>query len=128
MIMENKFGETLKLLRKEKKITQDIVSDLIDVHRSNIANYENGRIFPSLHSLIKIAAYFNVSLDQLVYGRENKYKSDADSELMAENTALMEEQLKLMEKIKTLEEETRILKDYNKALKQYNGFLETNQG
>lgn len=126
--MENRFGETLKQLRKEKKITQDIVSELIDVHRSNIANYENGRIFPSLHSLIKIAKYFNVSLDQLVFGMENKFKYDANNEIMAENTALMDVQLNLLDRIKTLEEENRILKEYNKALKQYNGFLETNQG
>lgn len=124
--MENKFGETLKILRKEKKITQDIVSELIDVHRSNIANYENGRIFPSLHSLIKIASYFNVSLDQLVFGIDNKFKYDANNEIMAENTSLMEVQLTLVEKVKTLEEENRILKEYNKALKQYNAFLENN--
>ena len=126
--MENRFGETLKQLRKEKKITQDIVSELIDVHRSNIANYENGRIFPSLHSLIKIAEYFDVSLDQLVFGTDHKIKSDANSEIMAENMSLMEVQLSLLEKVKVLEEENRILKEYNKALKQYNGFLENNQG
>lgn len=124
----NKFGENLKFLRKEKRITQDVISDLLEVHRSNVANYENGRIFPPLNSLIKIADYFEVSLDQLIFGRDSKIRFDADREIMAENTALMEEQLKLLEKIKSLDEENKILKEYNKALKQYNNFLESNGG
>jgi transcriptional regulator with XRE-family HTH domain len=123
-VVENKFAVNLRILRKERKLTQEFISKLINVDRSNVANYENGRILPPLNSLIKIADYFGISLDQLIFGRDNKREQSADKELMAENTALMDAQLKFLEKIDALEKENKLLKQYNKALKEYNDFLE----
>lgn len=57
-------SERIKLLRKQKKITQEELAKIINVERSSIAKYETGTT-PSMEILIKIANYFNVTIDYL---------------------------------------------------------------
>lgn len=59
----------LKELRKEKGFNQEEVGDAIGVTKVSICCYENGNRFPSLESIIKLANYFNVSMDYLL-GRD----------------------------------------------------------
>lgn len=126
-----KFGEVLKKLRTKKKLTQEEISGLLNVDRSNVANYEAGKRLPPIDSLIKIAAYFNVSLDYMILGKEVKTpKGDIKNEamywdLMAENTALMENEMKLRDLIQEKENEIKVLKDYIESYKKYNTLLES---
>jgi transcriptional regulator with XRE-family HTH domain len=55
----------LKELRKEKGLTQVELSDKLKLGRVNYCRYEQGQIEPDLQTLIKLADYFNVSLDYL---------------------------------------------------------------
>ncbi|MFN3403031.1 MAG: helix-turn-helix domain-containing protein [Cytophagaceae bacterium] len=127
-----KFPGILKELRLEEKLTQEDMSNLLQIDRSNIANYERGKRLPSIESLIKIADYFNVSLDYLIRGKDHKTSLDSSDsavneslrELMAENTSLMDNQLKMNDLLVQKEEEIRVLKDYLQSLKMYNHFLE----
>ncbi len=128
-----KFGEVLKKLRKKKKLTQEEISGLLDVDRSNVANYEAGKRLPPIDSLIKIALYFNVSLDYLILGKDPKQskehsQTEMNSELMAENTALMENELKRSVLLQAQEEEIRTLKQYIKSLQEYNALLQLQKG
>lgn len=54
----------LILLRKEKALTQEQVADIINVSRQTYASYENG-VNPGLEAVIKLAKYFEVSIDYL---------------------------------------------------------------
>ncbi|MFW5891312.1 MAG: helix-turn-helix domain-containing protein [bacterium] len=65
------FDKRLKELRKEKNIMQKDLALYLEVSDPTIAKYESGDRFPTTEKLIKIADYFNVSLDYLV-GRTNK--------------------------------------------------------
>jgi transcriptional regulator with XRE-family HTH domain len=127
------FYKVLKELRLEENLTQEDISNLLHIDRSNIANYERGKRLPSLESLIKIAEFFNVSLDYLILGKRfgaekgeegEVYSQETFRELMADNTALMEEQLRLSEIVAQREEEIKILKNYLNSIKEYNSFLE----
>jgi len=127
------FYKVLKELRLEENLTQEDISNLLHIDRSNIANYERGKRLPSIESLIKIAEFFNVSLDHLILGRRfggekgeegEIYSQETIRELMADNTALMEEQLRLSEIVAQKEEEIKILKNYLNSVKDYNNFLE----
>ncbi len=127
------FYKVLKELRLEENLTQEDISNLLHIDRSNIANYERGKRLPSIESLIKIAEFFNVSLDYLIlgkrYGAEKGeegeiYSQETFRELMADNTALMEEQLRLSEILAQREEEIKVLKNYLNSIKEYNNFLE----
>lgn len=59
-------GKLLKELRKEKDVTQKDVADYLGVVRGSYAHYEIERRQPDYDTLIKIANYFNVSVDYLI--------------------------------------------------------------
>ena len=63
------FTANLKKIRKNKKVSQKVVAQQLGYGYTAIANYESGRNEPSIDDLIKIADYFDVSVDHLV-GRE----------------------------------------------------------
>lgn len=59
------FDETIRNLRKTKKITQDELAKKIGVARPMISAYENGTKQPSHETLVRIAHTFGVSMDYL---------------------------------------------------------------
>lgn len=63
------FGESLKELRKERKIGQELLAKSIGVSSGIISLWENGLREPTLSNLIALADYFEVTLDYLT-GRE----------------------------------------------------------
>ncbi len=61
------FGERLKELRKEKRITQEKLADIIGVERSSVGKYEGkSKTIPSDDVKYRIAEYFGVSVDYLM--------------------------------------------------------------
>lgn len=67
------FGECLKKLRQEKEITQETLGEIIGVSARMIGYYESNTHFPKdAESLIKLAKYFNVSLDYLLGMNKNR--------------------------------------------------------
>ena len=60
------FKDRLKELRKEKKLTQVKLGEMLNYGYTAIANYESGRNQPSISDLKKIASIFNVSMDYLL--------------------------------------------------------------
>lgn len=56
----------LKFLRKSKKLTQAQFAEKVGLTRSVIGAYEEGRAEPKLQSLMIMAQYFDVSLDDLL--------------------------------------------------------------
>lgn len=63
------FSQKLKQLRLLLGCTQAQMADLLGITVRGYRNYELGSREPELSILIKLADYFNVSLDELV-GRE----------------------------------------------------------
>lgn len=55
----------LKELRKENKLSQYDLANIISTSQQNYNRYENGKVEPDLKTLIKLANYYNVSLDYL---------------------------------------------------------------
>lgn len=66
VINEEKAGEKLKAFRKERKITQSKLSDLLKIDRSTISNYESGKNIISTSCLYDICKTYNVSADYLL--------------------------------------------------------------
>jgi transcriptional regulator with XRE-family HTH domain len=63
------FGQRLKDLRTQKKITQQELGDVIHVSKVSISGYENNNRFPDTNTLGEIADYFGVTVDYLL-GRD----------------------------------------------------------
>lgn len=58
-------GEKILLLRRKRKVFQEELAEAIGCRQTNISNWENERCEPSVYYLIKLADFFNVSLDEL---------------------------------------------------------------
>ena len=61
-----KFKERLRYLRMLKGASQQQVANHLDYGYSAVSNYEGGRCEPSIADLIKLANFFEVSVDYLV--------------------------------------------------------------
>ncbi|MDT1940672.1 MULTISPECIES: helix-turn-helix transcriptional regulator [Carnobacterium] len=55
-------------IRKNADYTQQKLADELLVSRQTISNWENGRSYPDLESLIIISEKFNLTLDELIKG------------------------------------------------------------
>lgn len=56
----------LKELRKEKKQTQEEIAQVLNVQKQTYQNYELGKRSADIETLVKLADYYNVTLDYLV--------------------------------------------------------------
>ena len=69
--MENNFlGEKLKELRIERGLSQRKLGEIFDVCNQTVSFWESGSREPDLDFLVKIANFFEVSVDFLL-GRED---------------------------------------------------------
>ncbi len=65
----------LKIIRKQKRLTQQKVALDLSISRESLSYYENGKRQPSLEFLVTLSSYFNVSIDYLITGKEFKKRS-----------------------------------------------------
>ncbi len=70
---ETSLGGKILVLRKQKGICQRAFAHYLHVSISTISNYENNVHEPDLPTLVKIADYFNVSVDYLLGRTEYTY-------------------------------------------------------
>ena len=63
--MENQFAENLKLLRKERGLSQRELAAEVGVTQQCISEWERGGMEPTLSYLWKLADLFGVSIDVL---------------------------------------------------------------
>jgi transcriptional regulator with XRE-family HTH domain len=61
-------GEKIKKLRSKHKWTQKELAEKLNISRSAITNWENGRNYPDIQLIINISELFNISLDELLKG------------------------------------------------------------
>ena len=60
------FQERLIEQRKLNKVTQRQMADFLEIAQPSYIRYENGSAEPSFEKLVKIADYFDVSVDYLL--------------------------------------------------------------
>lgn len=65
----------LRLLREERKLSQQNLADEFDIAQSQIQNYETGGYQPNIETLQKYADYFDVSVDFLLGRTHIRHKS-----------------------------------------------------
>lgn len=64
--MENNFASNLKHLRVQNKLTQDQLAEKLGKDYSTIGKWELGQRTPIMTDVIRIAEFFNVSLQTLI--------------------------------------------------------------
>ena len=73
------FNEKLQELRKQKGITQEDLAVSLYVSRTAVSKWESGRGYPNIESLKAIAAYFSVTVDELLSTDEVLEIADKDN-------------------------------------------------
>lgn len=59
------FNEKLQTLRKENKLSQEQLADMLDVTRQSVSKWESGTTYPEMDKLITMCKIFKCSLDDL---------------------------------------------------------------
>ena len=67
----SKFQTILKELRDKRNVTQEELASSLSVKQQTVGKWENGITVPRQPMLIKIADYFHVSVNDLIYGERN---------------------------------------------------------
>ena len=67
-IKEMKIGSQIRKYRNNMELSQEQLAGKIYVSRQTVSNWENGKNYPDIHSLLLLSSIFNVSLDNLIKG------------------------------------------------------------
>lgn len=97
---DNITGKNIKMLRKQKQLTQKELADMLGYGYTAISNYENGRNEPSIKDLIKISDIFGISVDELI-GHNKLYNTNTNFFDIIRKTNSIKTDMKI--KIKELE-------------------------
>ena len=62
----NNMENNLKQIRNSKDLLQTKVAMDLNITQETVSSYETGRVFPSSYMLIKLADYYNTSIDYLL--------------------------------------------------------------
>ena len=60
-----RIGKKLKELRKIENLTQQQLADRLNISRVNYTRYETDAVRPDYETLVAIADFYNISLDEL---------------------------------------------------------------
>lgn len=61
-------GAKLRNARVSASMTQEYVAEKIQVSRQTISNWENGKFYPDIISVMKLSDLYHISLDDLLKG------------------------------------------------------------
>ena len=59
-------GKKITAMRNEKNLSQEQLAEKLNVTRQTISNWENGKFYPDIDSLVNLSKFLNVSLDVLL--------------------------------------------------------------
>lgn len=65
----NKVHTMIKVLRTEQRLSQEQLAEQLNVTRQAVSNWETGKTQPDIETLTQLAEYFDVSVEQLIYGK-----------------------------------------------------------
>lgn len=77
-------GAIIRKARSEQKITQEQAAEALGVSRQTVSNWENGRSYPDIASVIRMSDLYHISLDALLKGESAVSTSYQD--FLAEST------------------------------------------
>jgi len=76
------FSDNLLALRKEKNLSQEEIGSDLFVTRQSISKWVSGEVTPDLNKIQMIADYFNIQVEELLFGKDiYNLKSDKSHNL-----------------------------------------------
>lgn len=71
-------SEEIKNQRLKNNLTQEQLSEILNVSRSTVSSWEVGRNYPDLETIVAISDLFNISLDELLRGDKKMIEQITD--------------------------------------------------
>ena len=71
-------GNQIKKYRTINGWSQEVLAEKAFVSRQTVSNWENGKSYPDIHSLVLLGNIFNISLDELIKGDVEVMKKEID--------------------------------------------------
>ena len=62
-----KFGDNLKTIRKDKKMSQEQLAEKVNVSRQSVSKWENGEAYPEMNNILELCKIFNCKINDLVH-------------------------------------------------------------
>lgn len=62
-----KFGDNLKLIRKNKKMSQEQLAEKMNVSRQSVSKWETGEAYPEMNNILELCKIFNCKINDLVH-------------------------------------------------------------
>ena len=59
-------GNQIRQRRKEKGFSQEQFAEMVYVSRQTVSNWETGRTYPDVQSLLLMSAVLDVTVDELI--------------------------------------------------------------
>lgn len=88
----------IKALREERGLTQEELAKMINVTKSTISYYENGKRIPTGANLYDLARFFNVGFDYLM--GNDQFQVAEDSEVNHYGMYMAKEELIFIQEIR----------------------------
>lgn len=92
-----KIAKFLVELRSEKKLTQEALSKVLCVDRGTISKWERAVYLPSIEMLVKISEFYDVTVNELVYGARKTKDNAKDVDNVS--IAVMKENVRKVRKL-----------------------------
>lgn len=114
----NSFCENLKLFRKSRQITLEMLGEKINKTKATVSKYEKGEIIPDFITVLEICNSLNISVSQLFPASQNELNKTLNRNPFSSNIIYMYyyTEKRLITSIIEIYEENNIMK-----VKYYNG-------
>lgn len=123
--MSLNIGETIKRLRKERDLTQEMLANFLNVSYQSVSKWERGESYPDITLIPTIASFFGVTTDTILgikmIEQDNKIKGYLEkyNELCSTNNGIEEARKLMKEAITEFPGDYRLLSCYLSAIVCY---------
>ena len=107
------FGDKLRELRKNKKLSQDEMGKVLDVASTTISNWEKNITQPSFEKVYEIAKYFDVSINYLFGWTDDDITKIKELNRVLKETGLIQDEEMTFDELKKAIEILNVLKNKN---------------
>ena len=87
MTLKQNLGQKIQSLRKERKLTQEALAEIVGIDPKNISKIENGNNYPSPETLSGIASALRVDVYELFVFNSIPYETMKDEIIESLNDA-----------------------------------------
>lgn len=86
MALKQDLGQRIQYLRKQQKLTQEALAELVGIDPKNISKIENGNNYPSSETITAIATALNVDIYELFVFNKIPYEQMREEIITAINS------------------------------------------